>query len=78
MSVEEILNIVLNFKAGFFLKPFFLLFALGYAIFALMVIRQVGLMEKTLTTQAGPVLKFMAILHAGVAMAFFFIVLGIS
>lgn len=76
MSIEEIFNLILGFKADFFIKPFFLLFALGYAIIALIMVRQVGLMQKTLTTEAGPLLKFIAIIHAGVAAAFFFVVLG--
>lgn len=76
MSLDEVLNLILGFKASFFIKPFFLLFAAGYAIVALIMVRQVGLMQKTLTTEVGPFLKFIAIMHAGVAAAFFFVVLG--
>lgn len=38
-----------------------------YAIFALIVVRQVDLMSKTLITGMSPVVKALAIIHAGVA-----------
>ncbi|MBI2335033.1 hypothetical protein HYU96_04515 [Candidatus Daviesbacteria bacterium] len=48
-----------------------------YAIFALMVIRQVDLMSKTLITQVSPILSAFSILHAGVAIGLIVLAWGI-
>lgn len=50
-----------------FLKSVTLIFLAAYAIFALLVVRQVDLMSKTLITKVSPVLKAFSILHAGFA-----------
>lgn len=46
------------------LKGAILILLLFYAIFALMVVRQVDLMSKTLITSISPVVKVFALLHA--------------
>lgn len=43
-------------------------FALLYFIFSLIVIRQVFSMTQTVATEAGFVLRFLAFLHAGLAL----------
>lgn len=64
-----------DFGAGAaFLKAAILIILIFYAIFALMVIRQVDLMSKTLVTKISPILKAFAIIHAGVAIGL--IILG--
>lgn len=50
-----------------FLKAAILIILVFYAIFALMVVRQVDLMTKTLITRVSPALKFFSIIHAGFA-----------
>ncbi len=50
-----------------FLKGAILLILIFYAIFALIVVRQVDLMTKTLITRVSPALKFFSIIHAGFA-----------
>ena len=65
---------ILNaFKLGF------VLLAILYFIFSLIVIGQIRLMTETVTTEAGSLLRFFSILHAGIALgiivlfiAFFF------
>lgn len=47
-----------------------------YAIFALVIVRQVDLMSKTLITPVSPLLKAVSIVHAGFAVGF--AVLGVG
>lgn len=61
---------------GFLLKAFLVLFLIFYAIFSLVLFRQVQLMEKSLPLPLSPVLTFVAILQIGIAMALIFIVIG--
>ena len=60
-----------------FLKAAILLILVFYAIFALMVVRQVDLMSKTLITRASPVLKAFSIVHAGFAIGLIILTWGI-
>ena len=60
-----------------FLKAAILLILIFYAIFALIVIRQVDLMSKTLITKVSPIVKALSIIHAGFALGFIILVFGI-
>lgn len=60
----------------FFLKSFLVLLLVFYAVFALMLFRQVQLMCRTLPTTLSPLLKFLAIIHVGAALAVLLVVLG--
>ena len=51
----------------FFLKAAILIILVFYAIFALMIVRQVTLMANTLITKISPVVKLISIVHAGFA-----------
>lgn len=62
--------------AAFFIKAFIVLFLIFYSIFALILFRQIQLMAKTLPMALSPILKFLGILHIGVALALLFVVLG--
>lgn len=63
------------------LVPFFrlaiLLILIFYAIFALLIVRQVDLMSKTLITPVSPIIKAVSILHAGFAIGFVLLAYGI-
>lgn len=59
-----------------FAKWAILLILLFYAIFALVVIRQVDLMSKTLITKVSPILKAFSILHTGFAIGLIVLVWG--
>ena len=48
-----------------------------YAIFALMIVRQVDLMSKTLITKVSPILKAFSIVHAGIAIGLIILAWGI-
>lgn len=48
-----------------------------YAIFALIIVRQVDLMAKTLITPVSPVVKAISIVHAGFAIGFIILAVGI-
>ncbi len=48
-----------------------------YAIFALIIVRQVDLMSKTLITPVSPIVKAIAIVHAGFAVGFALLAFGI-
>lgn len=59
-----------------FLKFSILIILAFYAIFALMIVRQVDLMSKTLITQVSPILKAFSILHAGFAIGLIILAWG--
>ncbi|MDP3758114.1 MAG: hypothetical protein Q8Q86_00185 [Candidatus Daviesbacteria bacterium] len=48
-----------------------------YAIFALMIVRQVDLMSKTLITKVSPYLKAFSIVHTGFAIGLIILAWGI-
>jgi len=48
-----------------------------YTIFALVIVRQVDLMSKTLITNVSPIVKGISILHLGFAIGLFVLVFGI-
>ncbi|MBI3103509.1 hypothetical protein HYZ05_01055 [Candidatus Daviesbacteria bacterium] len=60
-----------------FLKIAILIILLFYAIFALMVVRQVDLMNQTLITKISAILKVFSIVHAGVAIGLIILAWGI-
>lgn len=70
----------LLFTSAFFLsfvKLAIIVILIFYAIFALMVVRQVDLMGKTLITKVSPILKALAIAHAGFAIGLIILVIFI-
>lgn len=60
-----------------FLKVVILLILTFYAIFALLIVRQVDLMSKTLITTVSPILKGFSIIHAGFVIGLIVLVAGI-
>jgi len=60
-----------------FLKTAILIILAFYAIFALMVVRQVDLMSKTLITKVSPILKVLSIAQAGFAIGIIILAWGI-
>ncbi len=58
-------------------KGAILLILIFYAIFSLIIIRQVDLMSKTLITKLSPVVRAFAILHAGFAIGLIILTWGI-
>lgn len=54
----------------------FLLFAILYFIFSLVVIRQVNLMSETVITEGAPLLKIIAIMQALLALGIIILFLG--
>lgn len=61
----------------FFVKIAVLLILVFYAIFALLVIRQVDLMSKTIITKVSPLLKAFSIIHGGFAIGLIILAWGI-
>ncbi len=59
----------------FILKAATLLILIFYAIFALIIIRQVDLMGKTLITGIAPSIKIIAVVHAVFAVGLIFLAL---
>ena len=60
-----------------FIKYAILIILFFYAIFALLIIRQVDLMSKTLITPVSPLVKAVSIIHAGFALGFFVLAFGL-
>ena len=59
-----------------FLKAAILLILVFYAIFALIIVRQVDLMSKTLITNISPLVRGIAIVHAGFAIGLIILAWG--
>lgn len=59
------------------LKFVFLIILVFYAIFALLIVRQVDLMSKTLITKVSPYFKAFSIIHAGFAIGLIILVWGL-
>lgn len=80
MPVEEAVgglpNILANINTGFIVKSFVMLFVIFYAVFCLILFRQIQLMDKAIPTPIGPFLKFVGIIQIGIALSFMFIVIG--
>jgi len=60
-----------------FAKGAILIILVFYAIFALIIVRQVDLMGKTFITNISPLVKGIAIVHAGFAIGLIVLVWGI-
>jgi len=77
MPIETIgNNFTIGMSANLVAKAFFILFLIFYSIFTLILYRQIQLMGRTLPTPLVPFLKFLAVLHIGVALALLFVVIG--
>ena len=59
------------------LKVAILIILVFYAIFALIVVRQVDLMSKTIITKVSPILKAFSVIHAGFAIGLIVLTWGI-
>ena len=66
-----------NVYVLFFIKSAILILLILYAIFALIIVRQVSLMSKTLITGIGGIVKTFALLHAFFALGLIFLALMI-
>lgn len=60
-----------------FLKVAIIIILVFYAIFALLIVRQVDLMSKTLITPVSPLVKAAAIVHAGFAIGSIILSIGL-
>lgn len=67
------------FSNGYVLETFkigILLILFLYAIFALIIVRQVNLMTQTLHTKVSPIVSAAALIHAGFAVGLIFLITG--
>lgn len=60
-----------------FMRYIILILLVFYAIFALLIVRQVDLMSKTLITPISPIVKAAAIIHAGFALGLIILIWGV-
>ena len=77
MPFEENALSFFTFNFAFGVKAFLILFLIFYAIFSLILYRQIQVMGKSLPTEVVPFLRFVGIVHIGVSLALFFLVLGL-
>jgi len=70
-------QLFMNVNLDFWIKVFFILFIVFYIVFAFVLNRQIQLMGRALPTQVVPVMKFVALVNIGAALAILFIVIGI-
>lgn len=80
MPADELPNSLgnlINIGASSGIKIFVMLFVVFYLVFALILFRQIQLMDRAIPTPIAPFLKFLGILQVGIALAFLFIVIGL-
>lgn len=78
MPIENVTSGVFEFlNVAFALKAFLILFLIFYVIFSLILYRQIQVMSKTLPTSVVPFIKFIGIIHLGVALALLLIAIGV-
>lgn len=70
-------NILDSIYLTFILKIAILIILLFYAIFALIVVKQVRLMGKTLITPVSPIVSAIAIVNAGLSIGFIILAIGL-
>lgn len=78
MPVDNLPNFFtafLNFDPSLLAKLFAVLFSIFYVVFAVVLFRQIQLMDRALPSPIAPFLKFLGILQVGVALAFMFVVI---
>lgn len=71
MSPEQILFLLTSLSPWFFVKIFALTLLLFYIIFALIIWRQINLMNRVVEAQISPFLSTIAIFHLGIAVFLF-------
>lgn len=76
MSTEETSQFFQSELFLSFLKGIILIILLFYAIFALMVTKQVDVMSKTLMTHISPIVRLISIIHAGLALGLIILAWG--
>lgn len=77
MPIEGVgLGFLDNLTAAFGVKSFLVLFLVFYSVFALLLYRQVQIMDQKLPTALSPFLRFAGILHLGVSLAILFLTIG--
>ena len=78
MSVEsQFTSAIFTFESVLAVfKTGILSLSVAYFFFSLIVVRQVNMMTETVITEAGPILRALSILHAGVALGATVLVIG--
>ena len=71
------IDLLNNSYVLFFGKGAILILLVFYAVFALIIIRQVDLMGKTLITGIAPIIRILAVIHAVFAIGLIFLALTI-
>lgn len=77
MEIGRQLDFLSSTLALNFIKVIILIILSFYAIFALLIVRQVDLMSKTLITPVSPIVRAISIIHAGFAIGFIILAFGL-
>ena len=77
MSFEGVSpNLFSTFDLTFFVKVFLIVFLVFYIFFAIILFRQILIMNRKLPTPLSAILKFVAFVHIGVSLALVCFVIG--
>lgn len=78
MPIEQVPLSFFDFSinAALTTKLFLVLFLIFYSIFALILYRQVQLMNNKLPTILSPILSFVSTVHIGASLAVLFLIIG--
>lgn len=69
-------EMIKGLSAALGVKAFLVLFLIFYVVFAVILYRQIQIMDSKLPTPLSPILRFMATLHIGISAAVMFLVIG--
>ncbi len=71
------MNVASFLTVEFGIKAFLVLFLVFYLTYALLIVRQVQLMGRAISSRLSPILKFVSIINVGFAMALLLLAVGI-
>ena len=77
MNSNEVINQIFQMSFEDLIQWLAIIFTLLYTIFALLVVRQVQLMVRTLPSPISPFVVLLAYLHLGVTLAVLIILIGV-
>ena len=77
MPITEGTGVLNIFTIALGAKAFIVLFLIFYTMFALILHRQVQIMNGKLPTQLSPALRFISVLNVGVTVAILFLIIGL-
>lgn len=77
MPFDQIAQAILHLRFIDVVQILAIIFVVLYLVFALVIVRQIQLMTKTLLSPVAPILIFLGIIHVGVVLAILILLVGV-